>query len=221
MTKRFLRHMPQLILVLFVATLSMGAFTSCKSNKKLAREKEAAAYAAKVEQSKNDLTAMLNGTTSWTLDEQTKRLDTIKSYNIDDQDVKDLIVKVENKLTDAKAAAARKTEEDRLRKEEATKKKAEQARFSNIDRNLESIAKATSYDEANQRIEAALHLFATPEIPVLMIISQAEGFNDYDRPTTISKFLNYLKDRRIYYYRVESVKKDSHGKITELELIKK
>jgi len=199
----------------------MGGLSSCKSKKKLAREKAAAAYAAKVEQAKTDLTAMLNGTSPWTLDEQSKRLETIKSYNIDDPEVKDLIVKVENKINDAKTVAARKAEEERLRKEEAARKKAEQERFANIDHNLENIAMAASYDEANQKIEAALRLFATPDIPVLIIISQAEGFKDYDRPTTISKFLNYLKDRKIYSYRVESVKKDNNGKISELELIKK
>ena len=45
--------------------------------------------------------------------------------------------------------------------------------------------------------------------------------NDYDRPTTISKFLNYLKDVKQYKYKVESVKQDSLGKITELELLTK
>ncbi len=63
--------------------------------------------------------------------------------------------------------------------------------------------------------------FASPDVPVLIIISQAGGFNDYDRPTTISNFLNYLKDRKEYKYKVESVKQDNLGKITEIELITK
>ena len=63
--------------------------------------------------------------------------------------------------------------------------------------------------------------FASPDVPVLIIISQSGGFNDYDRPTTISKFLHYLKDKQQYKYQVESLKKDTLGKITELELIKK
>ncbi len=221
MSKKFLTRFPQFLLVVFVVSITMGGLSSCKSNKKLARDKAAAAYAAKVQQAKTDLTAMLNGTTQWTLDEQLKRLDVIKSYNIDDQEVKDLIVKVENKLDAAKAETARKAEEKRLREAEAAKKQAEQARFANIDRNLENIARSNSYDEANQKIAAALRLFATPDVPVLIIISQAEGFNDYDRPTTASKFLNYLKDQKAYRYRVESVKKDENGKITELELLKK
>ena len=63
--------------------------------------------------------------------------------------------------------------------------------------------------------------FASPDVPVLIIISQYGGINDYDRPATISKFLNYLKDKKQYKYTVESVKRDGLGKITELELIKK
>jgi hypothetical protein len=58
-------------------------------------------------------------------------------------------------------------------------------------------------------------------VPVLIIISQAGGFNDYDRPTTIGKYLDYLKDQKVYTNTIEQVKYDSNGKITELELIKK
>ena len=221
MIKRILKPMPRLVLIVLVASISMGGLSSCKSKKKLAREKAAAAYAAKVDQAKKDLTAMLNGSTTWTLDEQSKRLETIQSYNIDDPEVKRLIEKVSAKIADAKTKAERKAEEERLRKAEAAKKQAEIERYASIDRSLQNIANAASFDEANRKIEDALHLFATPDIPVLIIISQAEGFNDYDRPTTISKFLEYLKDRKKYAYRVESVKRDNTGKINELELIKK
>jgi hypothetical protein len=221
MIKRILQRMPQLVLIILVASISMGGLSSCKSKKKLAREKAQAAYTAKVEQAKKDLTAMLNGTHSWTLEEQSKRLETIESYNIDDPEVKHLIDQVSAKISEAKTMAARKAEEGRLREAEAAKKQAEIERYASIDRSLQNIANATTFDEANQKIEAALHLFATPDIPVLIIISQAEGFNDYDRPTTISKFLEYLKDRKVYPYRVESVKRDNTGKINELELIKK
>ena len=80
-----------LLLVTLMALLIAGGSTSCKSKKKLAREQAAAEYAAKVEQSKSDLNAIVDGTTHWTLDEQDKRLEVIKSYNLDDQEVKDRI----------------------------------------------------------------------------------------------------------------------------------
>ncbi len=210
------------IMMFFLATIIiMGGASSCKSKKKIAREKAAAEYTTKVDQSKKDLTAMLNGTTSWTLDEQDARLNTIKSYNIDDTDVVDLISKVEAKLSMDRAEEQRKNEEDRLRKEEEERIKAAASKYQSVDNKLNAVALARNVDIANNQIDIALSDFATPDVPVLIIISKAGGFNDYDRPTTISKFLNYLKDKQQYNYKVEMVKRDGLGKITELELIKK
>ncbi|MBN2616052.1 MAG: hypothetical protein JXR71_10210 [Bacteroidales bacterium] len=209
------------LMVVLFASLMMGGLTSCKSKKKLAREKAAAEYAARVEQAKKTLTAILDGTTGWTLDEQQKQFDTIKSYNIDDPQVKDLMAKVSEKLKGEQAEAARKAEEQRLRDQEAAKRKADMEKFKSLNDAFSQIAQSATYDGANQRIQQTLTLFSTPEVPVLIIIDQQQGFNDYDRPTTIGKFLNYLKDMRAYKFAVESVKKDAQGKITELELIKK
>jgi len=211
----------RIMVIILLAGITFGGLSSCQSKKKLAKEQAAAAYNTKVQQAKKDLSAMLNGTTDWTLDEQFKRLNTIKSYNIDDQDVKDLIVKVEDKLNTEKAEAQRKAEEERLRKEEAAKKQAEQAKFNVINEKFAGIAHAGSYDEADKAIEQALQLFATPDVPVLIIIDQVDGVNDYDRPTTATRFLNYLKDVKAYKFAVDSIKKNAEGKITELELIKK
>jgi hypothetical protein len=94
------------------------------------------------------------------------------------------------------------------------------SKYQEIDNQLIAIANATNTDDANEQINLILQQFATPDIPVLIIISKAGGFNDYDRPTTISMFLNYLKDKKQYFYKVDAVKHDGLGKITELELIK-
>ena len=210
------------VLVLVLATmLIIGGTTSCKSKKKLAREQAAAEYAAKVDQAKNDLTAMLNGTTNWSLDEQDVRLNAIRSYNIDDPDVVDLIKKVAAKISMDRAEAERIAEEERLKYAEEQKKLKEASKYEEIDNQLSSISTSTTIDAANKKIMLSLDQFASPDVPVLIIISQAGGFNDYDRPTTITKFLHYLKDKQQYKYNVESVKRDGLGKITELELIKK
>lgn len=210
------------VLVFILATmLIVGSTTSCKSKKKLAREKAAAEYTAKVDQAKNDLTAMLNGTTKWSLDEQDVRLNAIRSYNIDDPDVVDLIKKVGAKISMDRAEAERIAEEERLKYAEEQKKLKEVSKYEEIDTQLSSISTSTTIDAANKKIMLSLDQFTSPDVPVLIIISQAGGFNDYDRPTTISKFLHYLKDKQQYKYNVESVKRDGLGKITELELIKK
>jgi len=177
MKKQWMK-LPVFLVVILMVSITLGGLSSCKSKKKLAKEQAAAAYNAKVQQAKKDLTAMLNGTTSWTLDEQFDRLKTIKSYNIDDPEVKDLIVKVEKKLTEMKAEAVRKAEEERLRKAEEAKKAAQQAQFSAINQKFAAIAHAASYDRANALIKEALQLFASPDVPVLIIIDQVDGVND-------------------------------------------
>ena len=216
--KHMLKNSTRFVVMLLIATIALGGATSCKSKKKLAKEAAAAEYAAKVEQAKKDLNAIINEETDWTLDQQAERVATIKSYNIDDKEVKDLIVKAEKKIEELRA---RKAEEERLRREEEARKKAAQSEFAVLDNSLASIANAGSFDEANRKIDAAMQQFASPDIPVLIIISQENGVNDYDRPTTVSKFLNYLKDKKQYKYKVESVQRDNLGKITELELIVK
>ena len=221
MTKQNFKQLRGLVLIVFMAFLMVGGLSSCKSSKRLARDKAAAQYAANVEQSKKDLTAMLNGTSNMTLDEQLKRLEVIKSYNIDDPEVKDLIAKVSDKLQNEKAQADRMAEEKKLQDQEAAKQEAEQAKFSILNETFRKIAEASSYDIADQEITQALTLFSTSETPVLIIINQNQGFNDYDRPTTIARFLNYVKDMKAYHYQVSSIKRDTRGKITELELINK
>ena len=207
----------RLLVLSLVVIIAMGGATSCKSKKKIAREKAEAAYKAKVDQAKKDLTAILNDETSWTLDQKKKRVETIKSYNIEDQEVKELIVKVEDKLKEEE----RQLEEERLRKEEMEKANREKQKYASITNTMAGIAGAGSYDDANSQIENAMNLYATPDVPVLIIISKENGYSDYDRPTTISKFLNYLKDKKSFKFGVESVKYNEQGKITELELIKK
>lgn len=219
--KLLIKNLAKVTLFILAVIIITGGATSCKSKKKLAREKAAAEYALKVEQSKKDLTAMLNGTTKWSPIEQDKRLNVIKSYNIDDPAVVELISKVESKLSMDKAEAERLAEEERLKLEEQKKAELAASKYQDLDDLLSDIAKATSIDDANEQIKIALQKFATPDIPVLIIISKAGGFNDYDRPTTISMFLNYLKDKKQYSYKIDTVKRDGMGKITELELIKK
>ncbi len=206
--------------LIIVAVLISGGVTSCKSKKKLAREQAAAEYAQKVDRARKDLTAIIDGSTDMSLEEQDSRINEIKSYNIDDPQIKDMISKAEAVVSQAKAEEARKAEEERLRREEEQRQKEKEAAFKPLNTQLEEIANAPSVDAANNMISKTIQLFATSDVPVLIIISQAGGFNDYDRPTTISRFLNYLKDKQSYNYKVETIKKDSLGKITELELIK-
>jgi hypothetical protein len=85
---------------------------------------------------------------------------------------------------------------------------------------FESIASAGSVTSANSSITEALTMFSSPQAPVLIVISESNGQKDYDRPTTIQNYLNYLKDQKKSNSTVMNLKTDASGKITELELKK-
>ena len=85
---------------------------------------------------------------------------------------------------------------------------------------FDAIASSTSVASANNSISEALTLFASGSTPVLIVISESGGQKDYDRPTTINSYLNYLKDQKKNINRIENLQFDSYGKITEVELRK-
>lgn len=73
----------------------------------------------------------------------------------------------------------------------------------------------------NKRIEKVLTLFASQDASVLIIIHRQDDTVDYDRPSTIRNYLEYLKDQKKSPNAVESVEYDDNGKIIQLTLIKK
>ncbi len=214
------QNLSRIVMAMLVVIIALGGATSCKSKKKLAAEQAAAAYAAKVDQAKKDLNAIINGTTDWPLDQQRQRVKNIKDENFDDPEIQKLITLAEKEIDLQQAELDRKAEEERLRKEEEAKKRAAQSEYAVLNNQFKAIAGAQGFNEANQQIDMALQQFASPDVPVLIIISQANGENDYDRPTTAKQFLELLKDTKKYNYKVETVKRDSLGKITEIEFLK-
>jgi hypothetical protein len=203
------------MMVLLAAFITLGGTTSCKSKKRLAKEAAEAEYKSRVEQAVKDLNAILDDETLWTLEEKEARVQTIKDWNLQNAEVDDLIYQVEKKLARERA---QKDEEERRAAQE--REKADAADVV-LGRNFSSIADAGSASQANRIINETLGLFESPDVPVLIIIKQNAGFNDYDRPTTIEKYLNYLKDQKKAAEKVHDIKYNSNGKINELELIKK
>lgn len=202
-------------MILLAAFITIGGTTSCKSKKRLAKEAAEAEYKSKVAEAIKDLNAILDDETLWTLEEKEARVQTIKDWNLQNAEVDDLLFQVEKKLARERA---QKNEEERRAAEER-----ERAQSTNVvlENNFRSIANAGSISQANRVINETLGMFESNNVPVLIIISQAGGFNDYDRPTTIEKYLNYLKDQKISRNSVNDIKYNANGKISELELIKK
>ena len=208
-----------LLLMLSLATVS---HSGCKSKKKLLQEqemREAAAKASEIENAKAALLALLNDN-EMSLDEKERKLNAIKNKNIDDAEVQSLIRQVEEMIAQQRAKLE---EERRLRAEQMAKEKAEKeaaARKSTLSNFFKDISKAGSADVANSSIQQALGMFASPEAPVLIIINENRNDVDYDKPTNITDYLNYLKDTSNNKNSVKSLAVDENGKITELVLTK-
>ena len=203
------------MMVLLAAFITLGGTTSCKSKKRLAKEAAEAEYKSRVDQATKDLNAILDDETLWSLEEKEARVQTIKDWNLQNAEVDDLLYQVEKKLARERA---QKDEEERRAAEEREKANAADVV---LGRNFNSIANAGSVSQANRVINETLGMFESPNTPVLIIIKQNAGFNDYDRPTTIEKYLNYVKDQKKATEKVHEIKYNSNGKINELELIKK
>jgi len=209
----------KLISRLFIIMLIAGvAFSTggCKSKKKLAQEAAAKEYAEKIEKAIAELNAILSDDGTMPVTEMERRLNDIKAQNLNDTTVDDLIKQVEAKIAvEKEALRLQEEEEERLKQLEK-----EKGKYDYIEEYFTSIANAKSVEEANAKIAQALKLFASPDTPVLIIISQEGGMNDYDKPTTIENYLSYLKDTRNYNNGVYEVQVDGYGQITALELIK-
>ena len=102
-------------------------------------------------------------------------------------------------------AALKKQKEEEMRQKEADEKARREAEaaaaaaakksdpYNKLEQYFNAIGSAGSVSSANSSIDEALTLFASPETPVLIVISESAGQKDYDRPTNIKDYLNYLK----------------------------
>lgn len=120
----------------------------------------------------------------------------------------------EQRRKEAEAEAARREAEARQKEMLANEPKVK------LNRYFESISRSNNVASANSSINEALSLFASPDTPVLIVISEENGQKDYDRPTTIRQYLNYLKDTKNNSNSISDLQFDNSGKITEIELRK-
>jgi hypothetical protein len=109
--------------------------------------------------------------------------------------------------------------EEQARQDEARTEKVK-APAAKLDQYFNAIANSSNTASANSSINEALTLCASPSTLVLSVISEIDGQKDYDRPTTIREYLNYVKDQRRNINRISNLQFDSSGKITGIELTK-
>ncbi len=209
------------LVFLLIAVMLAAGFTGCQSKKKLAKQQAAKELADKVEKAKKDLLMVINDQGAMTISQKEKIVADVKALNLNNAEVDALIIEAE-KAIERHKLELQKQEEDRLRKEKEAQdaKKLDEQKFSKIEDYFDAIATASTPDIANMRINDALKFFASPDAPVLVIIFMEGDIKDYDRPTTIRRYLEYLKDQKKNMNAVHNIQYDANGKITELELIK-
>ena len=184
----------------------------CKNQQKLAEEAAAQARAENIAQAKEILNTILNDDGQMTIAEKENKLRQAKRLNNDDPEVLSLIEQVEAMIAREKEA------EEQSQAETPKPDPTLEDQLSDL---FGSIVQAPNADAANSSINGGLDMFSSPEVPVLIIISKSGDLKDYDQPTTIGRYLDYLKDHKTTNNVVYDLKKDSNGKITELELIRK
>ncbi|RLD23995.1 MAG: hypothetical protein DRI54_06660 [Bacteroidetes bacterium] len=210
--------------VLLIAILLAGTagMTGCKKKKELAAAEAAAAaqLAEDIDKATEMLEGILSDNTLDNIEANEATLEMVKSMNLQDPGVLNLIIKAQEKLESDRVARAEILEAERLA-EERRLAELEKANTNNVlNRQFAALTGEQDYEKSNNIINNILPMFASKDVPVLVIVSEENGMKDYDKPTTIEKYLNYLKDRKAYKAEVENIVYDESGKIKELELRK-
>ncbi len=209
--------------ILLLWLLSLLLFTTlpaCQSKKKAEME-ALAAKNKQLERAKAMLRDILTSTTM-TLSEKEQVLQEVKAMGLPEEELQPLLAQVEEKLKEERRQQewARQQEEAKRAAEAAQNEKMNSLSPKLLDY-FKRIATATDPQTANSLIDEVLTLFAGEMTPVLIVISNSGGVKDYDRPLTIRRYLDYIKDQRRYDPKVENILFNSAGRITELELRKK
>lgn len=222
MLKTIRHHYVMRLFIILLASTIAGGFTGCTSKKKLARQKAASERTAAIDKAKTELTAIINDNGKMSMAAKESKVAEIKALNLQDPEVDELILRAEEAITKQKAELKRlEDEKEKKRKAEESAAVVTEQKYEKIDDYLDAVVNTKSLEMSNQRISETLKFFASPEVPVLIIIYQEADIKDYDKPTTIKKYLEYLKDQQKNPNKVNDVKYNDNGKITELELLKK
>ena len=258
-----------LFFMVLIAALVVGT-EGCKTSGKLSKKEKK----AQIEAAKRELNAIINGTTTKTLEQQDQYINEIANKNYNDPDLNQLLVQATQKLkkawTDREKVRQQRVDESRaelldllLNKENKSAAELENALNSikaknkdlqvdelddlyarvekkiaamrsgdsenipmktKLENNFQGIADAAKRGDLTQAgalIKSTLPLFVSGDAPVLIIIYKEGATIDYDKPTTINRYLNFLKDQKSNPNAVDSYLLDDNGKIKELDLIKK
>ncbi len=199
---KVLKSITKITLSISVIVLLFG-LSACKSKKPVVVDTKPQKVEKKVDtkvvQAKATLKKLLSPNCKKSIEEKEQILAGLKSQNINDPEVKSLMAQLEENIAKEKEAV-RLAKERALAEAEAAKPENRLANY------FSKISNAPSDGAANQLIKQALGMFTSDQSNVLVIISEENGVKDYDRPTKIGKYLNYLKTTKNNINKIEEIK---------------
>ncbi len=159
----------------------------------------------KIDEARADLLDLLLNKDGRPVEELERELARIKAMNLNDPGINELIAKVEQKIAGMKGSG-----------NVPLKNQLE-----NAFQGIADAGKSGNLPQATTLTNSTLNLFSSPDAPVLIIISRDGSMVDYDKPTTIKRYLDFLRDQKANRNAIDSYQMDNSGKIKELDLIKK
>jgi len=255
----------QVVLILLIAAAAIGS-DGCKSTGKLTKKERK----AQIESAKKQLSGIISGTSTKSLEEQDRIVNEIAGKNLNDKDLNQMIIQAQQKL---KKAFAERDKNKQVKVDEARAKlldmllNKEGKSAEELQRELDAIkalhlndrdindliakveqkiasmgssaniplkdqiegafdgianaSKSGDISKASQIIKNTMPLFSGEDAPVLIIISREGSMVDYDKPTTIKRYMDFVRDQKANHNAVDSYMLDTEGKIKEHDLIKK
>ncbi len=164
--------------------------------------------AQQVDEARAKLYDLLLNKDGKTADQIEREVNAIKAQNLKDSEIDELIGRVEKKVRDMREAGSAASLPVKTQIENAFDAVAKYATGGN-------------YTQADNTIVNTLKFFSSDDAPVLIIISREGSIVDYDKPTTIKRYLNFVRDTKASNNVIDAIMTDANGKIKGLDLIKK
>jgi hypothetical protein len=162
--------------------------------------------AQKVDLARATLYDLLLNKDNKSADELETAVNSIKRQNLGDTEIDELISRVETKIKDMRSGGGNLPMKTQLENAFTT---------------IANASKTGNLSQADNTIQKTLQYFSSDDAPVLIIISREGSTVDYDKPTTIKRYLQFLKDTKASKNDVDAIMTDTSGKIKGLDLIKK
>lgn len=198
-------------LLLFLLAFIMGG---CQTQRNVVKSQDGKLSVDK-ETVIKDLNSIIHPHSELTIDEKSALLKAIKDHEFQDAEVNNLIIIAENALNDM-------AQEPRAPKANQPAGQEEADSYVELENMLTEQFRALINPEADEQsndiILETLNYFESNDAPVLIILQELNGKIFYDRPTTIEKYLYYLKDLKKNYHQIEEMNLNNNDKINKLVL---